>query len=99
MTIEIPKSIHLSLEGHDPGEMLFLFTGDDSEGSIVGEVYNFDDFPCLEEDQLGEVDAMAIATAKKLVLAYNAYDEMLAALKANHEWHLMYDDSGSYHGS
>jgi hypothetical protein len=78
--IKIPQSIHFSLEGHDPGEMIFLFTGADETGSIVGEVYNFDDFPCLDEDQLGEVDAIAISTARKIVLAYNAYDEMLEAL-------------------
>jgi len=97
--IKIPQSIHFCPEDHDPGETIVLLTGDPGARSAVGAVFNFDDFPCLEDDQAEESHTAAKATAEKVTRAYNSHDGLLAALEANHEWHLMYDDSGSYHGS
>lgn len=40
-----------------------------------------------------------VPSAENFANLFVAGPDLLEALKANHEWHLMYDDTGSYCGS
>src|SRR5262249_93486 len=87
-TIEIPKSIRHSHEfqQQDLGETLYLFSGEEEALISLGAIYNFDDFPDLEEEECEEIEQAAIAIADKIVRAYNSHDALLAALKEEHGW-------------
>jgi hypothetical protein len=98
-SIKIPQSIHFCPEDHDPGETIVLLTGEPGAISVVATVYNFYDFPCLEDDQAEECHKAATAIAEKITRSYSSHNELLAALEANHKWHQTYDDSGTYEGS
>lgn len=83
--IEIPTAIHHSHQSQqmDLGETIYLFKGEGPDGprSEVGEIYNAEEFPCLEDEQYEDFEAMAIAFANKVVRAYNCHDDLLAALE------------------
>lgn len=92
--LEIPQSLHLSTQQHDFGETIVLFTGDPGAHTAVGTVYNWDDyFPRCEEEQAEDIEEIAIATAEKIVRAYNSHDDLLAELKniANARRHSLED--------
>lgn len=75
---EIPKAIHHShqFQQMDLGETIWLYAGEEpGHETILGEIYNADNFPC--ED----AEAAAKAFADKIVRAYNCHDDLLDALK------------------
>jgi len=77
--IKIPESIHFCAEDYNPGETIVLLTGEPGAISVVGTVYNFDDFPCLEEEQAEECHKAARAIAEKITRSYNSHDDLAAA--------------------
>jgi hypothetical protein len=82
--IKIPEALHHShqVQQMDLGETVYLFAGPVDTRMSVGEIYNFDDLPCLEEEVCEDFEMIAIATADKIVLAYNSHDTLLAACEA-----------------
>ncbi len=81
-TTEIPKAIHHShqFQQQDLGETIRLYAGEGpGHQGIIGTIYNFDDIPLVGDPE--EVEQKAIATADKIVRAYNCHDDLLQALK------------------
>ena len=78
--IKIPQSILFCPDDHDPGETIVLLTGEPGARGVVATVYNFYDFPCLEDDQAEEFHKAAVATADKMVRAYNSLEALIESL-------------------
>lgn len=80
--IKIPQSLHVFTEDCEPGDTIVLFERDKDGGyAEVGHVFNAEDFPCLEEEQLQEAHEVAVAIAEKIVRSYNSFDDLVAALQ------------------
>ena len=82
--IKMPESLHHShqRQQQDLGEPIYLFAGVDPR-ITVGEIYNCYGLPCLEEEQYEDFEIIAIATADKIVRAYNSHDALLAACEVH----------------
>jgi hypothetical protein len=83
--IEIPKAIHHSHQfmQMDLGEPLYLFAGEGPESeTMLGEIYNADNFPCLEDAQVEDFEMITVAFADKMVRAYNCHDALIDALQS-----------------
>jgi hypothetical protein len=83
--LAIPQAIHHSGQFQQPdlGDTVYLFDGEGPGAeTILGEIYNAEDFPCLEEERTEEIEEIALAFADKLVLSYKCHDALLTACKA-----------------
>jgi hypothetical protein len=71
----------------DLGDTVILYAGEGPGGQLaVGEIYNIDDFPCVEENECEAVEIFAVEIADKIVRSYKCHDALLAALKEEHGW-------------
>jgi hypothetical protein len=103
--IKIPEAIHHShqFQQQDLGETIQLIEGK-GPGEVValGEIYSAYDFPCVGDERVEEVEAIAIATADKIVRAYNCHDELVAKLeetaKVIAEWPTLHEGGDYLHG-
>lgn len=80
--LEIPKAIHHShqYQQQDLGDTISLFAGKGPGGrKTIGEIWNAEDFGFPEQTE--EIEEKATAIADKIVRSYNAYDDLLEAIK------------------
>jgi len=80
-----PAALHHShqYQQMDLGDTIILFAGEGPGGHLaVGEIFNIDDFPCLEEELVEDIEMVAVAIADKIVKSFNCHDALLTACKA-----------------
>jgi hypothetical protein len=83
---QIWPSLHLSTQQRDLADPIELFAGEPGAHIAVGQVYNFDDFPCVDLDHVEDLDETAVRTAEKIVRAYNSHDDLVAVLEQIAAW-------------
>jgi hypothetical protein len=81
-----PAALHHShqYQQMDLGDTIILYAGEGPGGHLaVGEIFNIDDFPCLEENLVEDVEIVAVAIADKIVRSFNCHDALLSACEAH----------------
>jgi hypothetical protein len=83
--IKMPEAIHHSRQHQqqDLGETIYLYLSEGAgpgAATMLGTIFNADDFPC--EEDVEDVEIGCIAFADKVVRSFNCHDALLAACQA-----------------